>query len=919
MKEISKLLNSFTKPDTADITMSTDGYAIWFTWNGENDPSVAQILQDYGGLAIKKDTGQALWFFFNGDMLLAIAKLHIWAQFNPIVMSLEAFPATLIVDVQKNLSLQIEPALEKQTIDTPDQGLLPLIHPKLAEFGKNIPGLAFEPRVEIEELKHDRYHKIANLNWHKFSADTRLPYTSSQGWYVIIHPLGSPLDKKFQHGWRAMFIYIEEILQKLKLKYSLFETYLMVPVETLTQLRSWVREFIEVCYYTKENSPENYWPCVSSIVDKKGLNFNNELPHKIPIKWDTLTPDVPYMNYRNAYLLGEGYGIQDMYFVAGTSSIDNWCTVNLDALSQYSSQLSVLLPSKFVTGAEIGCFYCGIKSHESSQCPTKKLPAEPLTFWQDFNNVDIEEMNVAFRNIEIRLAKAGTVGYSQIIKEKASDARILEAVLNINPMLQLRSIERIWLLSGKNIFATIDDSPYVEDSPCWTYLERMQSATANELNIIEKDVHHASNRNPRDWRLKCLLGFIAIEKGDYNKALIYWKQAESHSTSVLHQAWHYFLQGRLKEMLSQYTEALELYENVRKLLPDWYDPMYRSLVCRVKMGFADQAQGDILSMVKTHPSYFNRILIDPELERGQRPVLAALSPLWTESLKQSTTEKDSLQHLIDEVNDWFDSGHKEADEIRAHLKVLMASLEVRNYLACQHTVRTRPQIEIDFNDLRDNEIEELKGKFKDFLTRIEVIRDEASWFPFPRTLIDFNKDFNECAGILNWAFSANFRTAEAFKRAQGHITPIKDLLFKLQNKLRLIRFVRDATLFLLILIKIFFWIEIISLIVAALSVMLITLSGQQLGIAWLQRLVMANFWELQKVLVGVISVTALGLAVLRTTMIFEKKREEMLENAKQYRKMLQQRRLSKIQKQKDAGYLPEEIARQAQGLPPEPR
>lgn len=64
-----------------------------------------------------------------------------------------------------------------------------------------------------------------------------------------------------------------------------------------------------------------------------------------------------------------------------------------------------------------------------------------------------------------------------------------------------------------------------------------------------------------------------------------------------------------------------------------------------------------------------------------------------------------------------------------------------------------------------------------------------------------------------------------------------------------------------------------------------------MGLLWLQRLVKVNFWELQKVLVSIISITALGVASLRTTLIFEKRRDKMLDEARSQREELQRIRL----------------------------
>ncbi len=896
MKTLGKLLDTFAIPDENNISISTGGYSIWFTWSGPLNPAITQIFQDYGGIPVTNEDDQALWFFFSTEVLLALAKLTVWADYNPTSMLLQAFPATLLVDSHKNLSLQTEKSLHEQVLHLSTEKLFILVHPKLQEAGKIYPGITYnEQNLEVEELQDCT---LSKERWQQLSANSRLPYASSQGWYSIIHPLGSPLDKKFQAGWRNMFAEIELILQRLKVRYSIFDTYLIVPIDTLSLLRNWTRELIQTLFHMKDNFPEKYWPCVSIIVDKKGLNLNNELPQKVNVQWDTLTPNFPYINYRNAYLLGEGFTIQDLHFSSGKSSITQWCTVVHDSYSIQANRTPVLLPDSFVTGSYQGCFYCGMKSHETSRCPSKNLKEASLTFWEDFNNVDLEDINATFRAIEVQLSKEGMKAFKDIFEENTIQTQVLEGVFNINGLIQPRSLERIWLLPGRDIYAPVDPQSYKEESQCWNLLQRLLNINYKDLSILEKDVYTASSKNPRDWRLKSLLGFVCIERNDYTRALNYWKEAESNTSSILHQAWHYFLIGRIHEILGQYDEAMDYYTSSKKILTFWLEPSYRILVCRVKMGFAEQVQGQILQLIKDSPTYFNRILLDPELERGHLPIMTMLYPLWLDMIEKSSLEKNRVLSLLQDLDDWFFPEHQIASIIRQKIEELISALDVRNYLAFRAVINVRPILEEDLRRLKDKELQDLKDIYKSFLSTLEAIRDEASWFPFSNALRGFNRDFNECASILNWAFATSFSVPEVFKQAQGYLEPVHELLKNLEEQLKLIRTVRDVTLFALILFKSFLYIEIAGLILCFIVVPVITFYGDAMGLAWLQRLIKMNFWELQSVLISVVSAIALGFAILTTAITFDKKRASMLETAKQQREQYQQQRLARILEQK---------------------
>ena len=232
MPSIAALLENQPVPE--EVTISSEGLVLWLAWTGEPGGNVVQTLQDYGGLCVRSESGQALWFFFSSDALLALAKLVVWGKFNPLAMTVLAMPGTLRVGVGQALSVSLDKALARHEVDEPGSGVLVWVHPRLRETGANLPGLSYVPG--------EAHKGMARLKWTLLGADARLPYTSSQGWYALLRPLGNPLDKSFQAGWRALFTRLESILQNEKLKYSLYDNFLMLPLDNLGQLRTWVRE-----------------------------------------------------------------------------------------------------------------------------------------------------------------------------------------------------------------------------------------------------------------------------------------------------------------------------------------------------------------------------------------------------------------------------------------------------------------------------------------------------------------------------------------------------------------------------------------------------------------------------------------------------------------------------------------------------
>lgn len=879
-------------PKSKEIRMSAQGHALWISWQTELDPSVPQTLQNYGGMALVSSRHQSLWFFFSTDVFLALARLSVWARFNELNVTIMDLPAKLMLGVKREISLDVDTSLARMEV-IPGEGLELWIHPKTHETGINIPGIHFEKKSPKQGL--------VNVAWAGLVADARLPYTSSHGWYALLRPLGNPLDKAFQAGWGHMYSAVEKVLQENKFKYLLHENYVIVAVDNLRQLRVWLRDMLNSFSRVKKDQHDEYWPCVSVVIDRKGLNFSNDLPKKVGLLWDNLMPDFPYMSYRTAYLLGDGFAIQDLRFSDRQTSMDSWCNVALDDGGGRFSAIPVLMASNLTTGGN-GCFYCGVRSHEAHQCPTMRMPTSTANEWWELAGLSLESINEGFRHIERTLSEKGIAGYQELLPGQDPSAIVLRALFDINSAAQLRSVSKIWLSRGREFGKAPDDAtPQTrDDSSAWDYLDSLMEADEATLATLDKNIQTSSARNPREARLRTLQGFVAINRNDPVRAQNCFKEAAALTTSPPLQAWNEYLQARLAECQGHLAEAIAQYEQIQRVLPAWKDLEYRQIVCKVKLGFAEQILGQLLKLVREEPTFFNRCLVDPEMGRGQLLILTSLFPLWEEAQRQAEAEKANIQELSRQAETWFPSEHPLNRRIMRDIKELQRISEVKNYIAFLQVTKRRPILEKEIQESIQREIEELQERYKHYLTALQGIRDEASWFPFPSILREFSREFNESAGIINWAFASNFNEAETFQRAQASTVQLDKLLRGLRKRLRFLRMVRDVTLFILTLGKTFFWIEIIGLLICLLGVPGIVLYGEKIKMGWLREILQSQQWEVQKVLLLIITVISFGLAALRSTIVFDKKRDKLIEEARAQREHLQSVRLERIRRQREA-------------------
>lgn len=863
-------LNKLVKklPRFTESRMVSNGFGVWVAWKGDLNQSVPQTMADYGGMLVAQEHAQSLWFFLSSDVVLALAKLEVWVRFNPLPVFIQIFPAKMLVGYKLEVSMGLDTALGNQEAIIPDEFEV-WVHPRVQELAKGIPGLSFKSTKP--------YTGLATVNWGLLQADSRLPYQASLGWYLLLKPLGNPLDKGFQNGWREFFPELELLIKRNKLRFMIHDFYLMAPLENLRVLRGFCQEFLQFIRKLKEEGTGRYWPCAVVIVERKGLNYNVDLPKKVLLDWDQLMPDFPHMNYRTAFLLGDHFRINDVRFSVEQNSLDDWCNVSLSKdYDQESGVMQVELPKRLVSGKEAHCFYCGLRSHPLQKCPSRMVEELQLDIWEDVARLDFSVLNQSLEGIDKALAADPEGGIVALLQSDNDQGLLVRAMFEINAPVQFRMSTAVWRSVGKDYPRGLQQLAPVDKSPAW---EALHTLRQGEPVQAERILNQALLKSPRDLKIRNLQGYAALERGDMPRAIGIWKEAEVISSTPLQQGQQLFLQARCLEIQGKLQQASSLYKMVLHLCPRWVDAQYRQGVCLVKMGFADQAMGFFEELFQRDAHIFNRMLIDSELERGHLQLLAALYTPWTSAELKAGEEKENLDSLSTEIRKWFSDEQPKAEQLRDLIARLKREGEIRNYVAFSRVAQGRVLVSRELMSLVDDESKRMKSRFQSYMERLKVIQAEASWFPFPRILVEFNKEFNYCARSLNWALTQHFQMAENFRRASELVEKVEERLLKLESQLKTLKIVRDSTLFLLILGKTFFWLELIGL---ALGLVLLPLGmwyAQDQGYTWAVGMTESEKWALRRGVIIILSVLALSIAALRSALIFESRKEQLFRRA----------------------------------------
>ncbi|MCM0756325.1 tetratricopeptide repeat protein [Desulfovibrio aminophilus] len=873
MYNLSVLLQSL--PHIQQSRLVGSGCAAWLSWSGAPNTAMAHTLKDYGGVLMAQDTGQALWFFPGPEVFRAVARLQIWSRLNSMPMLCQVVPATFLVGYDFSFSLSLSPELTGQQAN-PGQEFAVWVHPKLKEMVESIPGLDLKSGHGVTGF-------ASSVQWLQFHADQGLDYETTLGWFFVIKPLGRMGDKESILGWRGFFTEIQAVLQRMDLKYisDVREGYVIFPLGSVRLLRAWCQEMLGLVRSVKAGGRE-YWPCVMAAIPQKGLTFSAELPKKVPLDWNRLGPDYPHLQYRDAFPLTEWFKINEIRQGAEQEGLETWCGVSLKSEEGEAGEgsLDVPLPRKLTIGEGQGCFYCGLKDHTAATCPTRAQTRLAPEVWSKLAAVNMDDLVSGLQTLDQGLEPSRvSASLEQLAAGGDKTSNLLaRAVFEINASSQLRTLQMVWRSRGKD-WSSSQTQLAPEDAPyAWASLDALRGG---ELERAETMLKQASLKYMRSYQPPSLLGFVALEKGDAHQAAFYWQEAERLSYTPLQQSYFLYLQGRAQEMQGEFKEASALFKRAAAASPDWLDPAYREAVCLVKMGFTGQGMDILERLIERDPNIFNRVLLDLELDRGRMQIMGALHGLWRDAEAKCEEEKALVATLSSEVAQRFEDGHAFFETAQERLERMRRLTERRNYVAYRSLVSGVDQFADEMNAQVEADIKRIRARAEHYYDRLRDIQREAAWFPFPKLLLEFNKDFNYCVEKMNWMRDQHLKVAENFRKTLRFLDEIEDRIGRLQKRLVTLRIVRDSTLFVLLLGRTFIWLEIIGLGLALVTIPLLIYMTRHAPGNWLVNLILEQKWEFQKGLVIILSVLALGLAAVKTAFSFEKRKRLLFERKEQ--------------------------------------
>jgi hypothetical protein len=299
----------------------------------------------------------------------------------------------------------------------------------------------------------------------------------------------------------------------------------------------------------------------------------------------------------------------------------------------------------------------------------------------------------------------------------------------------------------------------------------------------------------------------------------------------------------------------------------------------VKMGFTGQAMDTLFDLMARDPNIFNRILVDPELDRGRVQLLSAMWEKWNEAKITVESTRTQVEDLTDDISRRFDENHPYFETANEELDRLRGFSLINNFVAYHQLLKGAEKFQAALDDEVRREIKRVNSNVEYLAERVRDIHREAAWFPFPKLLLEFNKEFNYCVDKINWIRTQRLHDADNFRKSLRFVEEVEEHIDSLQGRLVTLRIIRDSTLFILMLGRNFIWLELLGL--GALLIAVPSLIYFTQGIEGNMVLDTINDpsqrWEISKGLIIILSILCVAMAAVKSAVTFDKRKRELFD------------------------------------------
>ncbi|MGL4722882.1 MAG: tetratricopeptide repeat protein [Desulfovibrionaceae bacterium] len=850
--QLQDLIPIYQKEDSS--LPYSEGVLLWIS-NAKIDTASFSSLINYGGLPIKHE-GTNLTFFFESINTVPFSLLHqisISKQSDFISFIL---PASLYVDHVHKKHIHYSSTISFEEKNDSQKNTL-FIHSSLTRH--------FLPQQGITlDISN-------NTVWASLIVERSCPLMRPPQWSFFVFP--SPniaKEKEASSAWQITLRTFEKYFREYNIRYSIHNNYsLQITFDTFLVSKNFLNLYktISDSVYDEMDST-TYLPQFTTLSPHKTFNFN------------TTSMDSVFSFNRSKAVSGH------LHTTLFTALILEYSYIEIDSSQKHStlfkwvallnpeeimtSDIIMLVPQRKIASYDTECFYCGRSDHSITECPTIQIENTPQrAIFQKFSTYSFEELLSTANKANDILTGKNVKEIISLYNKSTEEGFFVQALLSITKDCQLRTIPYLFLSKEKSSKQT---KLLTSSNKIYQLYKKI---VARNLYQTEKEIELFRSQH-KDYRYASLLGFIALEKGNYSQALEYWKEAENLSFTIHLISWHIYLQARLHEIQEKYFTAHSLYRKASKIHPTWYEAHYRSIITLIKLGKSHEAMGLLKQHIVTVPEDFIRILMDQNAEQAKLEIIQTLTNIWQEYSIQVEEIYNNRKEREQELILWSSADPSRYSHLLDTLNMLLEEKEKKNFLLYANIISAYQEYLYTIENTYKEDIEKIRYKTERLNLKLTAIEEHSKWTPLQKYFPSFYTQYNESKAFLSHIPELELFEAKDFSTANKYLTQVEQNIIDMERALHFILAIRDSSLFLIMFGKsLIFW-EILMTILVFVGTPILLHYSLEMGLIRMSKFSFEEQWALQKNLIFIGSIAVLFIVSSVSSARFKKHKENIL-------------------------------------------
>lgn len=520
---------------------------------------------------------------------------------------------------------------------------------------------------------------------------------------------------------------------------------------------------------------------VQIVLDRGSFLRANRLAlDDLKINWGGLEPGEVYIS-ATAYELVKDNLHSSMSLSPVSGQVRSFYKLSLNDPQAGDSHL-FLYQNALIQGTHTPCFYCGDRRHASVDCPSKQL-TETTNAFNRLGYLSLQEINSLFYNY---LTNIDSNPMSGPETDACADPDVRLAYFGfyeLKAFYQLRFLRALWNSKDQNWNQIKEKQAENRDQGGMLWIG-MDCLRVGNLGQAESILKKALDKQPDDFRVRCLLGFLYVDQEDFNLAKTHLKEALNLAKTAPQKIFVHFLLQRIAVLKHDNVQAEKGIRNIIQLFPYCSEAVYQGILIRFEKGEDKSGIQQLIKLISRSREYFVVALIDPELADYSNIIHPRLEDLLDEVRETANDIKPRAAMELEKLINLLGRNDRVTSEAQSLMTKTEDLSKSNSFFGYQDMIQYGESIINLGSRVIENRRKKISRSTRNIRNRISACQEYIKIFPFRSMVVSVSSALRALQGNLeNQERLLESEEPEEFKKSLLMIQDLERELGGIENRL----------------------------------------------------------------------------------------------------------------------------------------